>query len=128
MGKLILILLLALGAGLYFPQTRGVIMEFVAPALNPLLAWQTRGEMEQIARELQNLNRQGDPLPAEGEEFGHWVARRFQGGSSLDAWGHSYSLKIWPDSVGIISSGPDAQVRTGDDILHTARIQRQRRR
>ena len=128
MGKLFLFLLLALGAALYFPSTRPVVMDTLAPVLNPLFAWQTRSEMDQIARELQMINREGQALPEPGEEFNAWMGRNFQGGSSVDAWGNPYRLLIWDDSVGISSRGPDLEIDTTDDLRETALIPRQRRR
>lgn len=116
------------GAALYFPKTREAILDFLAPAMNPVLTWQTRGEMSQIARELQTINRQGGNLPAEGEHFAQWLTRNFQGGSSLDAWGNAYTLRIWRDSVGVISRGPDLTLNTADDVVRTERIQSQRNR
>jgi hypothetical protein len=126
--KIILFLALALGAALYFPKTRPIVLDFVAPALNPLLTWQTKGEMEQIARELQGMNREGQLLPEVGEEFADWVGRHFQGGSSMDGWGVPYTLRVWPDSVGVVSNGPDLTMGTADDLVQTAHIQRQRQR
>ena len=128
MGKIIFFLLLCLGAALYFPRTRPVVLDTLAPVMNPVLTWQTRGEMDQIARELQMINREGQALPEPGQEFLAWMGRNFQGGDSEDAWGSAYSLRIWPDSVGIISNGPDLELNTDDDILETALIPRQRRR
>ncbi len=128
MAKAIFLFILCFGAAMYFPQTRPTVVELLAPVLNPALTWQTQGEMDQIARELQSLNRQGQPLPKAGKEFNEWMLRNFQGGSGLDAWDNPYTLRIWPDSVGIISNGPDMEIRTEDDLLVTALIQRQRRR
>ena len=128
MGKLFVFLLLALGAALYFPKTRPVVLDTLAPVLNPVLSWQTRSEMDQIARELQMINREGQALPERGEEFQAWMGRNFQGGSSVDGWGNPYSLLIWEDSVGIRSRGPDLEINTTDDLVETAIIPRQRRR
>lgn len=128
MGKLLLFLLLGLGAALYFPQTRPVVMDTLAPVLNPILTWQTRGEMAQITRELQMINREGQAIPEPGEKFQAWMGRNFQGGDRLDSWGNPYSLVLWPDSLGIRSNGPDLEINTPDDIIETALIPRQRRR
>jgi len=128
LGKIFVILILAFGAALYFPKTRPVVLDTLAPLLNPVLAWQTSGEMDQIARELQMINREGQALPEPGKEFQAWMGRNFQGGSDQDSWGTSYSLKIWSDSVGIVSNGPDLELDTADDIMETALIPRQRRR
>lgn len=128
MGKLILFLILLLGAGFYFPATRPMLVDLFAPVLDPALSWQTRGEMEQITRELQMLNREGQLLPEPGQDFAEWMVRNFYGGSSKDAWGNEYTLRIWPDSVGVVSRGPDLEIDTADDIVQAARMQRQRRR
>ena len=128
MGKLILFLVLGLGAALYFPVTRPAVLDKLAPVINPILTWQTRGEMGQITRELQMINREGQDLPEPGRDFEAWMDRNFQGGDRQDAWGNPYTLVLWPDSFGISSKGPDLEVNTGDDILETALIPRQRRR
>lgn len=128
MSKVILLIILALGAGFYFPATRPVLVDTFAPVINPALEWQSSREMDQIARKLQFINREGQPIPTPGQDFGEWMARNFQGGSSLDAWGNEYSLVSWPDSVGIYSRGPDLEIGTADDFHRAARIQRQRRR
>lgn len=128
MGKIILILLVLLGAALYFPQTRPVVVEFLGPVINPVLTWQTKGEMNRLGRELQTQNREGGNLPAPGVEFQNWMNRNFLGGAMEDAWGVEYSLRVWRDSVNIVSNGPDMEVGTADDITHPVAIQRQRSR
>ncbi len=128
MGKFLLFLLLGLGAALYFPQTRPVVLDTLAPVLNPILTWQTKGEMAQITRELQMINREGQALPEPGEDFQAWMGRNFQGGDREDSWGNPYALVTWPDSVGVVSMGPDLEIHTADDIVETALIPRQRRR
>lgn len=128
LGKIFVILVLLLGAGLYFPSTRPAILDFLSPVINPALVWQTRSEMAQITRRLQMINREGQPIPAQGQEFSEWMVGTFQGGSSQDAWGNEYTLVTWPDSVGVVSRGPDLEINTPDDVMETARIQRQRRR
>jgi hypothetical protein len=128
LGKIFLFLILILGAAFSFPQTRPVVLDMLGPVLNPMLTWQTRGEITQITRELQALHRTGQSLPARGEAFQLWMLRNFQGGSSLDAWGNTYSLSLWTDSVGVVSRGPDLEINTPDDIVETIPVRRQRRR
>ena len=119
MWKVIFIFLILLGAALYFPQTRPTVMEFLGPVVNPVLTWQTKGEMDRIGRELESLHRQGSDLPTPGSSFQAWMDRRFMGGSKTDAWGVDYTLKVWRDSLGIVSMGPDEVLGTEDDILQT---------
>ncbi len=128
MFKIFFFLAIALGAALSFPKTREPLLEFVAPALDPILSWQTRREMKEVARELQNLDRQGQRLPAEGAEFDGWLARNFQGGSRLDGWGNAYALLLLPDSAAVVSGGPDGRIGTPDDLVETVPLQRQRSR
>ena len=127
MYKVVFLLLILLGASLYFPQTRPVVLEFIAPVMNPVLTWQTKGEMDRIGRQLQTRNREGGDLPAPGLAFQAWMKRRFLGRARSDAWGTDYTMKVWRDSVGIVSNGPDLEIGTPDDIVLTAVIQRQRR-
>ena len=128
MGKFFILLILLLGAAFSFPQTRPYMLDALAPALNPMLTWQTRGEIAQINRELQALHRSGQSLPGQGEEFQRWMLQNFQGGSSLDAWGNTYILKRWTDSIGVVSRGPDMEINTPDDIVETIPILRGRGR
>jgi hypothetical protein len=128
LGKYLILITLILGAAFYFPQTRPVVLDTLAPVLNPVLTWQTKGEITQINRELQALVRSGQALPAQGEAFQAWVLHNFQGGSSLDAWGNTYILRRWTDSIGVVSKGPDLEINTPDDILQSIPVDRQRRR
>ena len=128
MGKFFILIILVLGAAFYFPQSRPVMLEVLGPVLNPVLTWQTEGEITQITRELQMLSRTGQPLPGRGGAFQDWMNRNFQGGSSLDSCGNTYSLRVWTDSVGVVSRGPDLEINTPDDIVQSVGIFRSRRR
>jgi hypothetical protein len=129
LGKLILFLVLALGAALYFPKTRPVVLDTFAPVINPVLRWQVNGELNQILRELQTIQREGrQPLPVPGGDFQAWMDRNFWGGESLDGWGNRYIMRTWRDSVGVISRGPDLEIDTPDDLRAIMPIPRERRR
>ena len=122
MWKIFFGLLVLLGAALYFPQTRPTVLETLGPVMNPVLGWQTKGEMKSISRELETLNRQGSDLPTPGPSFQNWITKRFMGGSKTDAWGVNYSLQMWRDSVGIVSNGPDHELGTADDLHHLVAV------
>jgi hypothetical protein len=126
--KIILILLVLFGAALYAPQTRPYVVETISPVVNPVLGWQTKGEMNRIVRELQTRLEQGSSLPAPGEAFNSWMDRRFVGGAALDAWGQPYTLQIRRDSVLLVSNGPDETTDTSDDITQLVTIQPRSRR
>lgn len=123
-GKVVLLIILVVGAGLYFPTTRPTVLDTLGPVINPALGWQSGAEMEKIIRELQILNQEGQPLPSKGKNFAEWMAREFPGARSRDSWGNEYTLEIWPDSIGIISRGADLEIRTADDLKHTVRFQK----
>jgi hypothetical protein len=126
--KAVFLILILLGAALYFPQTRPVVVDTLGPVMNPVLTWQTKGEMDRIGRELQSLNRQGSDLPAPGASFQYWMDRNFMGGAKTDAWGTYYALTVWRDSIGIVSHGPDLEIGTPDDLVQRVLMQRQRGR
>ncbi len=124
--KIIFMLLVLLGAALYFPQTRPTVVETLGPVINPVLTWQTNGEMDRIVRELQAMNEQGTTLPTPGDRFHRWMERQFFGGAKTDAWGVEYTLKVNRDQLLVVSNGPDKQLGTADDL--TQLVMRQRRR
>ena len=128
MFKIFVILICLLAAAFYFPKTRPVVLDTLAPVINPGLAWQSRNEMKEILRALRVRNQAGRELPARGRSFSVWMEAQYPGGRGMDAWGTPYSLKTWSDSIGVLSNGPDLEVNTEDDLLETTRIERQRRR
>ena len=128
MGKVVFVLFILLGAATYFPQTRPVVVDTIGPILNPVLTWQTKGEMNRLGRELQTVNREGGTVPAPGVDFQNWMNRHFMGGATTDAWGVDYTLRVWRDSIGVVSNGPDLEIGTLDDVVEILVIQRQRSR
>jgi len=127
-AKVVIGLLILLGAAAYFPKTRPVVVDTLGPVMNPVLTWQTKGEMNRLGRELQTVNREGGNLPIPGADFHNWMNRHFLGGATTDAWGVDYTMRTWRDSIGIVSNGPDLEIGTTDDIVQTLIIQRQRSR
>jgi hypothetical protein len=123
LGKLILLLILAFGVSLYLPQTRPMVLDTLAPVLNPVLEWQTTGELNRISRDLAGMNRRGEKLPAPGEQFLNWMERNYQEGGRTDSWDNPYTLRIWADSLGVLSRGPDLELGTADDLLVTQSIE-----
>jgi hypothetical protein len=126
--KIILILLVLFGAALYAPQTRPHMVGAISPVVNPVLGWQTKGEMNRIVRELQTRVEQGSSLPAPGEAFNDWMDRRFMGGASIDSWEQAYTLQVKRDSVLLVSNGPDQTTGTADDITQLVTIRPRQRR
>lgn len=120
MGKILLLLLAGLGAGMYFPQTRAVIMDTIQPAINPAYAWMTRGEMDQMIDDLELADRTSGGIPAGRGEFEPWLERRYpQEASRVDGWGTIYRLETSRNEFVVISAGPDQEFGTLDDIRKT---------
>lgn len=118
MFKIILMLLVALAASLYFPRSRAVVLEYAAPVLNPAFRLATRAEMERIARDLQNYERESNRFP-EAREFGAWLNGRYAGDATRDSWGNTYVLVPRQRTFDVVSLGPDGRQGTDDDIVES---------
>ena len=115
MGKLILLIILGLAAGMYFPDTRAVLLEKGEPVLRPVFVWSAEREIEEIIRGLQQTENVARRLP-ERREWVTWIEARYAGDASRDPWGNVYQLEVQEDSFAVISHGPDREMKTGDDI------------
>lgn len=119
MFKVILFLLVALGASLYFPASRSRVLDAAEPILNPVMTWSTKGEIHKITRDLETFERSWDAFPSE-EAFGQWLSNQYHSDEGRrDSWGNAYVLKAWPDSFTVVSPGIDGQMGTPDDIRST---------
>lgn len=116
MIKVFIVILLAAGVGLYFPESRAVMAQYARPLLNPVFGWQTKDEMEQIVRDLRTYEHENyDRLP-DRRQWPEYLANNYQGGDATDSWGSDYHFMIQRDSFLIISYGPDKIYGTEDDI------------
>lgn len=115
--KIFLLLLVALGLGLYFERSRAVILDWAAPVLQPVFRWQTNGEMETLARDMISQGRTMRTMPLNQSDFQGWVRREYLGeDSGTDSWGTWYELQVRQDSFFIVSAGRDTQFGTPDDL------------
>ena len=119
MGRIFLLAMLALLAGLAIPSTRPRILEQAEPVLYPIHKWRNTSEMDQIARELVAFERTYYRLPTDMRGFADWMDGQFAPESQVDTWKTPYELRIWPDSFAIVSGGPDRTVDTPDDLRFT---------
>lgn len=118
MFRAFLVFLLIFGAAIYYEPTREPIVDFLRPALNPGFRWATRGEMQQIIRDLQEHERMGRSLPTGRGEFETWMGNRYQlYESTIDSWGTGYRLEVRGQTLRVISAGPDRQFGTEDDLV-----------
>lgn len=116
--KFIIVLLVALGAAFYFPESRSMLLDASEPVLNPVLRWSTRGEMRRIVRDLEAQSQTGRNFPLDQEAFVDWMGDNYQGvTSTMDPWGTVYSLRLRSRSFSVVSPGPDGELDTGDDVV-----------
>ena len=115
MGRLMLLIILGLAAGMYFPDSRAVLLDKGEPVLRPMLVWNAEREIEKIISEVQQTENVEMRLPAKGE-WVRWVEANFAGDGSRDPWGSVYLYEIQDDSFAVISNGPDRIRKTADDI------------
>jgi len=114
-GRLILLIILGLCAGFYFPDSRALLMEKGAPVLRPFLEWNAQREIEEIAGGVQQQENTELRMPSKGEWL-KWVETHYAGEGSKDPWGSLYQYDLWPDSFAITSNGPDRVRKTADDV------------
>jgi len=114
--RLILLVMLGLITGLYFPATRSILLGLAEPVIVPVVRWSNAEEMDQIARNVVEHERLTGQMPA-GTGWLGWLDYRYSAEDMrLDPWGTPYELELSPDSVWIVSLGPDRTRQTDDDF------------
>lgn len=129
MRKLFLIIVLAIAVSYVVPDTRRLAADLLRPLWAPVVRWNTREEMKQVGRDVVNHEVTSGRLP-DRRSWVDWLDWRYPMDElKLDHWGSTYQLRVWADSVAIISYGPDRIRNTEDDIqVSTPRERRRRRR
>lgn len=116
MTRLILLVVLAVLTWYYFPETRAILMDAVEPVVLPVLRRNSSEEMSQVARHVVDHERLTGSVPSLTEWF-DWLAYRYSSAEiSTDPWGSPYQLVVWPDSLAVVSLGPDRTRLTRDDF------------
>lgn len=87
----------------------------MSPVLNPYRAVTTRSEMSRIKNRLIQVRNMGVIRPAPNE-FQRFIQQRVDNEDGLDRWGSPYILLPGPDSLTIVSPGPDRAYQTEDDL------------
>jgi len=126
-SRLILMILLGLVAAFYFPDSRQVILDVTAPAMVPVAKWMTTEEMAQVGRNVIDHERLTGQLPVRRAWIA-WLDFRYSSVDlKTDPWGTVYQLSVWPDSIAIVSYGPDRTRATEDDFQVVTPRERRRR-
>jgi hypothetical protein len=116
-GKLILLLLLALGVGLALPSTRPRI---VGPVVARIYAEMTPRRLEMIATRLDDERATGQALP-DNDGLERWILRNTTL-SPRDPWGNRYYIERRGDGFVLGSNGPDGVRGNADDITASRRV------
>jgi hypothetical protein len=124
--KLILLIVLWVVVVYYFPDSRTLVKEWTQPLWIPLQRWDAKQEMEQVANDVVNEEIRNGKLP-DSRRWVQWLEYRYpMEQMRKDPWGSTYQLKVWADSVAVVSYGPDRLLGSADDF-HVA-VPRQRHR
>lgn len=116
MNRLFLLVVLGLLTWYYFPETRAMLMDVAEPVVVPVIRWSAEEEMAQVARNVVEHERLTGFVPA-GREWLDWLDYRYSvEDMKRDPWGTIYQLEVSPDSVWILSFGPDRVRATEDDF------------
>ena len=127
MRKLVLLVVLWFVVTYYFPDSRHWLVEITKPVWTPLVKWNTKEEMKQVAQDVVSHEVFTGKLP-DRRGWLEWLDYRYPMDElKRDAWGSTYQLRVWADSVAIWSYGPDRTRQTEDDFQVSAPRQRNRR-
>jgi hypothetical protein len=125
--KLILLIILWFVVTYYFPDSRTWLVQVSRPVWVPVVKWNTKEEMKQVARDVVSHEVSTGKLP-DRRSWLDWLDYRYPMDElKLDAWGSTYQLKVWADSVAIWSYGPDRTRATEDDFQVSRPRERRRR-
>jgi hypothetical protein len=111
MGKLLLLLLVALGVGLAVPKTR---VRIANPVLTGVYRQLVPNRVEMIASQLDFVRKRGDRLP-ESDQLADWIESNTTV-PPLDPWGNAYYLEKRSDRFTVGSMGQDSVRGTPDDL------------
>ncbi len=127
MRKLLLLIVLWLAVTYYFPDSRHMVKQWTRPLWVPLVEWDAKEEMLQVGRDVVNEEQKNGKLPDQ-RRWMQWLDYRYSMNQMThDPWGSTYQLKVWADSIAIVSYGPDRVRGTADDFHVTVPRQRHRR-
>lgn len=91
----------------------------MGPVLTPYRTLTTQSRIDEALPRLNRDRNQGRRAPEASQFTGYLEGH---GINPLDAWGNPLIIQQEPDSVAIISSGPDSEYFTEDDIVRRVRF------
>ena len=127
MRRPLLLILFGLVAAYYFPDSRQVMVDLAQPVLAPAIRWSTKEEMAQVGRNVIEHERLTGQMP-DRRSWLAWLDYRYSAEDlKQDPWGSVYQLRVFADSVAIVSYGPDRTRSTEDDFQVVTPRERRRR-
>jgi hypothetical protein len=127
MFKLIIIVLLVIGAITTIPDLRNRVLPPLLPHLGPVGAtlerpvkkWRAQADCSQLLRDLEQWTTTGKPIPSPGD-FYEWARKASkEPDTGKDPWGMQYWLKPGRTLMSCGSNGADSTRDTPDDIVVT---------
>ena len=127
MARLLLLIVLGVVAAYYFQDSRQAIENAAAPLIAPIVKWTAEGEMAQVGQNVVHHETFSGKLP-DRRDWSGWLDWRYPTDDfKEDPWGSRYQLRVWADSVAIISLGPDRTRSTEADFRVVTPRPRRRR-
>lgn len=124
MTRLALLVVLGVVASYYFADSRRVLVDKTKALWTPVVEWNAKQQMREVARAVVDQERVTGRLPDHGD-WQRWLDYRYaMDKTKTDPWGTAYGLRVWADSIGVVSYGADRRVGTPDDFMVTERRER----
>lgn len=120
LGKLFLLIIVALGIGMAVPSTRQAMMDKAQPVLDNARGRLVPSRLDAMADQLEARVGRGEGFP---NNWPGWLQRDYTGVPE-DPWGNLYYLDNNRSGFTVGSMGPDGQKGTEDDIKEERRFRR----
>jgi hypothetical protein len=126
-AKLIIVIIVGLGAAFYFPDSRAMLLDRFSFAADPLMEWITVQEMRRVRGDLARWDDRRRAFPT-NRDLPTWMRTHYQNDDTqYDAWGNPYWLVSNTRTFSVNSNGRDGIKGTEDDLSLSADRVEQRR-
>ena len=119
MKKAFLLVVVLVGVGLLVPRSREQLVQLVGPFSQAGQRRSAERQLEKIVADIQSAERETGAIPEPGM-FAGWLTQRNH--RAEDPWSSRYYFEVYADSFVVGSPGPDARIRTDDDLRRAGRL------
>ncbi len=117
MGKIFMLVLVALAAVVLVRPLREKVRPHVQFAFDPFYQWSAENAVNDLSGLVKQQDQLGRPIPS-AREFPQFVEHEaFQDNASVDPWGSQYYLLRTKTGFRVGSPGKDRRRNTADDVL-----------